>query len=496
MTDIEQLAKKGELFDGRYKLLRTLSTEGGTADVWLAIDVNTRDNPQLLDEQAVAADGEESGMLVAIKIYRPKNALDIEGEQRFRDEYKIVHNCRHTNLLQPTNFSICNDTPYLELPYCKNGSSELLIGRELSDKDIWKFIYDVSSGLSYLHACNPSIIHQDIKPANVLIDDYHNYAITDFGISSQRGGKHSYYVDEENSGTMAYMAPERFRDNYKPIAESDIWAFGATLYEILTGNVPYGEEGGKNQLENKVPLKPMSGKISKDIQKLILSCLALNPKDRPTANQIILLADRHLHSRGSLLKYVSILVVVTAACFALYRFMKPEPVVLSQSEAYTRALTLLDGEEPEDVAAGLNVMDSLANTEYVPAIYEMARTYGWYSDSISLKRKRKLGIGYYTEGDSKYMPVSDKYNDKARELFSKIIEIETSDPILKANAAYRLATYCNNKNSAYGQNFKKAKQYLLESKKYALEGNDTALLKTIDTFIDSIDAYTRTLDNN
>ena len=60
MTDIEQLAKKGELFDGRYKLLRTLSTEGGTADVWLAIDVNTRDNPQLLDEQAVAADGEDA----------------------------------------------------------------------------------------------------------------------------------------------------------------------------------------------------------------------------------------------------------------------------------------------------------------------------------------------------------------------------------------------------------------------------------------------------
>ena len=192
MVDVEQIAKEGKIFDGRYKLLKTLSTDGGTADVWLAIDINTIDNPDLIGGNTENISPEESGMLVAIKIYRPKNALDIEGEQRFRDEYKIVHNCRHTNLLQPTNFSICNETPYLELPYCKNGSSELLIGKELKEKDIWKFVFDVSSGLSYLHACNPPIIHQDIKPANVLIDDYFNYAITDFGISSQRGGKHEF----------------------------------------------------------------------------------------------------------------------------------------------------------------------------------------------------------------------------------------------------------------------------------------------------------------
>ena len=137
MVDVEQLAKDGKLFDGRYKLLKTLSTDGGTADVWLAIDVNTIDNPELLGEESDNFSPDESGMMVAIKIYRPKNALDIEGEQRFRDEYKIVHNCRHTNLLQPTNFSICEDTPYLELPYCKNGSSEKLIGKAIEEKDIF-----------------------------------------------------------------------------------------------------------------------------------------------------------------------------------------------------------------------------------------------------------------------------------------------------------------------------------------------------------------------
>ena len=249
MTNIQEIADKGELFDGHYKLLHPLNTDGATADVWLALDINTIDTEYDEDGSTINGNAEDTGMLVAIKIYRPKNALDIEGEQRFRDEYKIVYECRHENLLQPTSFAIYHDIPYLVLPYCKNGSSEQLIGKNMSEDEIWKFISDVASGLAKLHSNQPQIIHQDIKPANILIDNNHNYAITDFGISSKTSGSHGSYYDDENSGTFAYMAPERFEDNPKPTVESDIWAFGATICEILTGKVPFGEEGGKNQNE-------------------------------------------------------------------------------------------------------------------------------------------------------------------------------------------------------------------------------------------------------
>lgn len=222
MSEIETFSQQDKIFDGHYQLLRPLSTEGGTADVWLAIDTNTIDSMGDTENNPDNA----SGMLVAIKVYRPKNALDIDGEQRFRDEFKIVYECRHENLLQPTNFSIFDGIPYLVLPYCKYGSSEQLIGKTLSADDIWKFILDVSSGLNRLHTNNPTIIHQDIKPANILIDNSKDYAITDFGISSRSGGDHGYYYDEENSGTMAYMAPERFQENTEPMPQSDIWAFG------------------------------------------------------------------------------------------------------------------------------------------------------------------------------------------------------------------------------------------------------------------------------
>ena len=94
MLDIEQFADSGELFDNHYKLIRSLNTDGGTADVWLALDAKTVKNKKDLDEAAYLEDAYLSaiGLLVAIKIYRPKNALDIEGEQKFADEYKIVYN--------------------------------------------------------------------------------------------------------------------------------------------------------------------------------------------------------------------------------------------------------------------------------------------------------------------------------------------------------------------------------------------------------------------
>ncbi|MBO5467305.1 MAG: serine/threonine protein kinase [Prevotella sp.] len=487
MVDVEQLAKNGKLFDGRYKLLKTLSTDGGTADVWLAIDVNTIDNPELFGEESDKFLPDESGMMVAIKIYRPKNALDIEGEQRFRDEYKIVHNCRHTNLLQPTNFSICEDTPYLELPYCKNGSSEKLIGKAIEVKDIWKFIFDVSSGLSYLHACTPQIIHQDIKPANVLIDDYNNYAITDFGISSQRGGKHGFYFDEDNSGTMAYMAPERFGENYRPTAESDIWAFGATLYEILTGEVPFKEEGGKNQLENNMKLKSMGNNIPKDIQKLISSCLSLNPQERPTANQIIKLSEKHLNTSNSIVKYASIIIVMSFLAWGIYTLIKPSPTPIE--DTYLSALTMLNSNEPNKVRTGEFIMDSLSKHKYLPAMYELARTYGWYKDDISIKRKKALGIVYSESKDITYgMPISDKYNAKARELYYSILDLKDSTSYeIKANVAYRLATYYVNENKIYSKDYNRAKEYLIIAKEYAIKSNQDSLLNIINKGLEEIE---------
>lgn len=503
MLEIETFSQSEKFFDGHYKLLRPLSTEGGTADVWLAIDVNTIDTS--LDEESGGRgrSDEGSGMLVAIKVYRPKNALDVDGEQRFRDEFKIVYECRHENLLQPTNFSIFEGTPYLVLPYCKYGSSEQLIGKSLSRDEIWKFILDVSSGLNRLHTNEPAIIHQDIKPANILIDNTRDYAITDFGISSKRGGAHGFYYDEEHSGTMAYMAPERFQENAEPISQSDIWAFGATLCEILTGRVPFGEEGGKCQMESGGQV-PALNNVPADIQRLITDCLSLEPGNRPSANDIkeAALAKQYpIKSRKKLFIMAAGLIGIIAAIFVVTMMVKPAPVQeveeIPIDSAFQKALKDLDGDDPLTVQEGFRVMDSLSNLRYIPAMYEVAFTYGWYSEPRSLKRKRILGIELCNGADmDSVMPQDEKYTSKAKTLFLDILALNDSTYAnINADVAFRLASYKLNPNKENGINKNmvlndngeyrqtdsdtKGLEYLQQAEEWALLSNDTSLLNII-----------------
>ena len=475
--DITAFTKSNKLFDGHYQLLRPLSTDGGTADVWLAIDVNTVDVSVDEDEKSTEQD---TGMLVAIKIYRPKNALDIDGEQRFRDEYKIVYECRHENLLQPTNFSIFEGIPYLVLPYCKYGSSEQLIGKKLSSDDIWKFILDVSSGLNRLHTNEPSIIHQDIKPANILIDNSKDYAITDFGISSKHKGTHSYYYYDGNSGTMAYMAPERFQDDAAPMCQSDIWAFGATLYEILTGNVPFGEEGGRFQMENHA-LPPQNNKIPSDIQRLITDCLSLEPGNRPSANSIKEAALVRHYPIKSKRNFIWILGVVAILIIGLLAFAFLSKPTKNIEKIYDDALTDMKSDNATNVKRGISLMDSLSNMRYIPAIYQMAYTYGWYIEDESIKRKKVLGIEVFdNEKDGLYLPKIDRYSNEALALFSKILELNDSNfAEINAQAAYRLACYYVNPNQIIKSNMTKGKMYLEQSKKWAELSNDSVLLSKI-----------------
>lgn len=484
MINVNDFYGSKELFDGRYKLIRPLSTDGGTADVWLAIDTNTIDSYSESDNENDGVEpclDENSGMLVAIKIYRPKNALDVEGEQRFREEYKIVYECRHANLLQPTSFSIFQDTPYLVLPYCKFGSSEQLIGKKLTNDTIWKYILDVSSGLNRLHENDPQIIHQDIKPANVLIDNSRNFAITDFGISSKRGGPHGYLYDEENSGTLAYMAPERFQEDAEPIAQSDIWAFGATLCEILTGKVPFGEDGGFCQASKHLPMPPIPN-VPADFQRLIHDCLSLEPGNRPSAAKIKEAAQARQYPIKSK-KWVAVFGAAIAAIVLAVLFIHgPEPATstIQYGEIFENARNRLDSNNADSLKLGVSQMDSLCDLNYIPALYEMAFTYGWYSDPKSLKRKELLGIEVCDSGDEKYFPKLDQYSTRAVGCLQKILALnDSSYADINAQAAYRLACYYGVTNRYYKQNDDQAKYYLGLSLEWAKFANDSVMVDKV-----------------
>lgn len=252
--------QKGQLFHNRYILVSALG-QGASAEVWKAKD--TRAN----------------NLLVALKIFSEHSEMDTYGFQNFEREFTTVYNMKHSNLLPPTGYDICDGRPYLVMQYCDNGSCSGMVGR-MDENDIIKFLHDVSAGLEYLHDHN--IIHQDIKPDNILLDDNCNYMVTDFGISVNSENDDMSDSSGMSGGTRAYMGPERFEGVTN--SASDMWSLGATAVELLTGNPPYGEHGGLLQAEGE-PL-PQLPKLQPEVRDMIMSCLERDPAKRIKANEI------------------------------------------------------------------------------------------------------------------------------------------------------------------------------------------------------------------
>ena len=271
----------GQVIADRYELLKQLG-RGGFSEVWLALD-------KLTDVK------------VAIKIYAPGMGLDDAGISLFTQEFSLVFDINHTNLLHPTYYDCWERMPYLILPFCKNGSifKYLTDNNRITETESWHLLHDVAEGLAYLHAKLPPVIHQDIKPDNILINDENGYMITDFGISTRiRSTLRRNQGQELSGGTLAYMGPERFGPSPTPIMASDIWSLGATMYELLTGLPPYGDHGGLLQKNGAdIPLIN-NEEYSQELKEIVYKCLALNTWDRPTARQIADYAFQHINGNS------------------------------------------------------------------------------------------------------------------------------------------------------------------------------------------------------
>ena len=272
-----------KLFHERYVLTRILG-RGNFSEVWLASDNKTRTN-------------------VALKIYAPATGLDDDGLNIFAREFSIVVNANHNNLLKPLHYDTCDRKPYLVLPYCQNGSTQKRVGI-FKEAEIWKLLHDVASGLSFLHSMHPPVIHQDIKPDNILLSDNGDYMLTDFGISSHCRSALRKSVSEafSSAGTMAYMAPERFGKNANvPIMASDIYSLGATAFELLTGDAPFGNDGGLVQKKG-ADIPELPNTYSSDLRKVIRLCLNAEPWNRPTAAELEAYAAKGMNGEKVLIK--------------------------------------------------------------------------------------------------------------------------------------------------------------------------------------------------
>lgn len=304
---------QNQLFAGRYRLLEEKG-RGSFGEVWKAID-------------------EHLDMAVAIKIYI---AMDDRGVEEFKKEFKTAYQLNHPNLLHTNHFDVCDNRPYLVMPYCPSSAASLV--GNCDAETLERFITDVASGLAYLHS--QDIVHHDIKPDNILIGEDGHFVISDFGISTKMRGtlmRNSTRTmrQESSGGSIPYMGPEMFNGKAESVKATDIWAFGATLYEIISGELPFFGQGGVMQKSGAAV--PLLDYPDKQVVRLVAACLAKDTWDRPMAEKIVHFRKKEPKKPKPKTKQIvigTLIGLVTAAVISLW----PAGWEMDQ-EAYEQAAT-------------------------------------------------------------------------------------------------------------------------------------------------------------
>jgi len=204
-------------------------------------------------------------------------------KKEFVKEMRLLSKLRHPNIVTVMGAVIDNvHEPMLVMEYMQNGSLYDLIHNktvEFGGEVILPILRDIASGMRFLHSANPSVIHSDLKAANVLVDSRFHAKVADFGLSQKKksGG---------GGGTPYWMSPELLLGETGNTCSSDVYSFGIILYEVYSREDPYdGElmwsviEGVKDPLINKRP--PVPSDCPPQIKPIMLDCLLRDPDERP-----------------------------------------------------------------------------------------------------------------------------------------------------------------------------------------------------------------------
>lgn len=506
------------IFDGRYEQEELLG-RGAFSEVWKVKDIQT-------------------GVTLALKIYNPTTGIDDDGKDMLTHEFALMVNASHKNLLRPLFFAVSGDRPYLILPFCERGNIGKMVGN-MGEEEAWKLLRDAASALAYLHAMNPPVLHQDIKPANILLNDNGDYMLTDFGVSTQVKQSLSRVSNQDmallSAGTISYMAPERFSRNNLPVMANDIYSLGSTVYELTSGMLPFGNDGGLLQRKGaEIPELP--GDFSPLLKKTLDDCLQEEPWNRPSAEQLEEIATRairHPELRNALPKtepaaspiketvagpapvketvagsapapaaepkksnktlyiLLGLLVVAALAVGGFFLSGKSNPVAdilnepaistdslmkLAEEQEFEACMNLFRQDHPDSINSALNRMAALAEKGNKDAIHEMAYTYAPIpNDQESDRRKRLLGWSINADG----IPTSPEINQQSTNWLEKAIAASDSTDY---QALYWL-TYFYATGTIVNTDYGKAMQLLVKASEEAGRQQDVTFKQKIDDMI-------------
>ena len=238
---------------------------------------------------------------VAVKIMTPEAGQEI-GEERFLTETRLITRVSHPGIVPVFDCGIFQGMPFLVMPFMPGGNLEAKLKKNRLPRDhkiICGWIATVAEGLRLMH--REGFLHHDIKPANILLDEKDNAALSDFDLISHASNTVS--DSDENWISPAYASPERLIYGDDGV-KGDIFSLGVTAYELLTRQAPFQVKGTPKQLLEArrhpafLPAADMVPELSSGLSALIDRMLAYETAARPDYPEIVAVFRRESEGRG------------------------------------------------------------------------------------------------------------------------------------------------------------------------------------------------------
>jgi tRNA A-37 threonylcarbamoyl transferase component Bud32/tetratricopeptide (TPR) repeat protein len=253
-----------ESLEGKYELEHEIG-RGGMATVFRARDLR-------------------HGRLVAVKIMHPELALAL-GRERFLREIRVAAGLQHPNIVAVHDSGEANGLLYYVMPFVEGQTLRRRLEREkrLSVDDALRIAHEITDALGYAHA--RGIVHRDVKPENILLADTGHALVADFGIAraAQLAREDRLTVTGVSLGTPAYMAPEQALGEVAD-ARADVWALGCMLFEMLTGDPPFGRDQRqvltRSLTETAPSLRKQRPDVPHRVSDAVQRALARSPDER------------------------------------------------------------------------------------------------------------------------------------------------------------------------------------------------------------------------
>jgi len=265
--------KAGETLRGRYRIHHVIG-QGGMGCIYLADDL------RLEGRQCALKEVEHDRTL-------PQNLIK-EAREQFLREATVLARLDHPNLPKVSDYFSINRNDYLVMDFVPGDDLRTLMlnKREkemfILEKDVLNWAFQLADALSYMHAQTPPILHRDIKPSNLKITPSGLLKLVDFGLVKVLAPGEVTITILQGQGTALYTPLEQYGgDIGHTDARSDVYAFAATLYHLLTSKPPTDARQRFISPTSLQPIREINPAVTMKTENAILWGMALHPDDRP-----------------------------------------------------------------------------------------------------------------------------------------------------------------------------------------------------------------------